>query len=257
MTVVEQRRIDVATSGAARPSAPFLGVSFSQVLPLARVAVLMLGGAMPVSAIPLYVVGWLSMTDAALFCVLPLSLISLGLMLHRSPEGVWAVRGFAAGLVAVLAYDCLRMPLVWAGVWPDFIPRLGGSISGDGGNNALIGYAWRYIGDGGGIGIAFFVFCSVVMAIRPALLTARPVLASVGYGVFIWTGLLATVELPARGEELLFRVTPTSFALSLLGHLVYGTVLGVFLRHHLRGGPPETFPAGAAGRVDSGRPRSS
>jgi hypothetical protein len=227
MTMTAQVRIDVAPASVHADRNP---------APLMRAAFLMLAGAMPVSAIPLYVLGWLPMTYAALFLVIPFALAAGALMLRRSPEAVWAARGVAAGLVAVLAYDCVRMPLVWTNVWPDFIPRMGGWVTGEHGTNALVGYTWRFLGDGGGIGLSFFVFCSAVLSIRPALLTVRPVLASVGYGVFIWAGLLATVILPARGEELLFKITPASFALSLLGHLIYGTVLGLFLRHHIRGG---------------------
>lgn len=235
MTVTDQRTIRVAATSArtAPRVAPSAGLARPSFLPLVRVSLLMVSGAMPVGAIPLYVLGWISMTDAALFCVLPLTLLAIGLMVHRSPEAVWASRGVAAGLLAVFAYDGVRMPLVWAKIWPDFIPRLGGAISG-GGSNALIGYTWRYVGDGGGIGLSFFVFCSAVMAVRPTLVTRRPVVVSVGYGVFIWSGLLATVELPARGQELLFHVTPASFVLSLVGHLIYGTVLGLCLRRQIR-----------------------
>jgi hypothetical protein len=84
------------------------------------------------------------------------------------------------------------------------------------------------------MGLSFFVVCSVVLTIRPQLLIGRPVLASVGYGVFVWSGLIVTVALPARGEQLLFRLTPASVSLSLLGHLIYGAVLGLCLRRHVR-----------------------
>jgi hypothetical protein len=196
-------------------------------------AVLMLCGAMPVTAIPLSVLGWLPMRTAALACVLPLALVAVALIVRRTPEGCWARDGAVAGLVAVGAYDAVRMPLVAAGIWPDFIPRIGGWLTGEPSNPAL-GYTWRYLGDGAGIALAYFAFCGMVLAIRPRLVTARPVLVSVGYGVFVWTGLLATVVLPAHGEQLLFRLTPASFALSLLGHLIYGAVLGLFLRRRLR-----------------------
>jgi hypothetical protein len=238
MTMTDQRRVVVALDRTTASGSTALPRGLRPAV-TARVVLLMLSGAMPVSAIPLYVLGWLSMTDAALFCVLPLSLLAIGVMAQRSPEAVWAARGAGAGLIAVLAYDGVRMPLVWANVWPDFIPRLGASITGGHGTNALVGYTWRYLGDGAGIGLSFFVFCSAVLAIRPALVTTRPVLVSVGYGIVIWTGLLATVELPARGEELLFRLTPASFALSLLGHLIYGTVLGLCLRRFVR--PPSAL----------------
>jgi hypothetical protein len=211
---------------------------------LVRAAVLLLAGAAPVSAIPLYVLGWLPMTDAALFGVIPLALIAAVLMVRRSPQAGWAARGVLAGLVAVLAYDAVRMPLVWTGVWPDFIPRLGGWITGSTSSDAFVGYTWRYLGDGAGIGLSFFVVCGVMLSVRPALVTARPVRLGVGYGVLVWTGLLATVVLPARGEELLFRLTPASFMLSLLGHVVYGATLGLFLRGHLRTTMPRTVRDG-------------
>ena len=204
---------------------------------LGRIAVLMLAGAAPVTSIPLFVLGWVSLKDAALFGVVPLAVIATGLLTRRSPQAGWAARGLVAGICAVFAYDAVRMPLVWTNVWPDFIPRLGGWVTGAGGRNATVGYAWRWIGDGGGIGLAFFVFCGLLLTIRPALVTHRPVLLSVGYGIFVWAGLMATVALPAHGAELLFRLTPASVALSLLGHLVYGSVLGLFLRHYLRRSP--------------------
>jgi hypothetical protein len=196
----------------------------------ARIAVLIAAGAMPVTSIPLYILGWLPMTYAALIFVIPLSIATVAMIWHRSPEAVWAARGIGAGLIAVFAYDAVRMPLVWTNIWPDFIPRLGGWITGADTQNALVGYTWRYLGDGAGIGLSFFVCCGVVLTIRPSLVTTRPVLLSIGYGVFVWTGLIATVVLPARGQEMLFHITPASFGLSLLGHLIYGSVLGLVLR---------------------------
>jgi hypothetical protein len=194
----------------------------------------MLAGAAPVSAIPVFVLGWVSLVHEALFWVVPMALVAAALMVRGSAEGRWALRGFVAGLLAVFAYDAVRMPLVWSGIWPDFIPRLGGWIVGSGGTDTAVGYTWRWIGDGGGIGLSYFVFCALALSIRPAFVTARPVLLSIGYGIFIWSGLMATVGLTGQGEKLLFALTPASLALSLLGHLVYGAVLGLCLRRHLR-----------------------
>jgi hypothetical protein len=200
---------------------------------LVATALLVLAGAMPVSAIPIFVLDWLPMNDSAPFIVAPLALVAISFMLRRTAEGIWAARGAVAGLAAVLAYDTLRLPLVWTDIWPDFIPRLGGWVSGQRGSNTVVGYLWRYFGDGAGIGLAYFVFCGLALAIRPQLIVKRPVLASVGYGVLVWAGLMATVALPARGEQLLFHLTPSTVSLSLTGHLIYGAVLGLFLRHHL------------------------
>ena len=195
-----------------------------------RAKLLFLAGTMPVLSVALYVFGVLPMTDAAMFAVIPLTLISTALILRRSPEARWALRGIGAGLVAVAAYDSVRLPMVFAHIWPDFIPRMGGWILGSSHPSILVGYTWRLLGDGGGIGMAFFVFCGVVCTIRPKFVTGAPMLLSIGYGIFVWTGLLVTVVVAPHGQQLLFRLSPTSFGLSLLGHLIYGSVLGLYLR---------------------------
>ncbi|MEE1760851.1 hypothetical protein [Streptomyces sp. SP18BB07] len=189
----------------------------------------MAAGAMPVLAIPLFVMGVMPLTAEALYLVIPLALLTVALVLHGSTEAMWALKGLIAGVAGVAVYDTVRIPMVVAGIWPDFIPRLGAWVVGSDEDQPFVGYLWRYLGDGGGIGMAFFVFCRAVASFRPSLITARPALLSVGYGVFIWCGLLATVVLPPHGSDLLFALTPESFCLSLLGHLIYGTVLGLFL----------------------------
>ncbi len=221
--------------------APRFDIS-GRVTPTARAMLLWTAGTLPVLAIPLFVFGAIPMTESSRYLVFPLSVAALFIMLNRSPEAAWARHGFVAGLLAVAAYDGIRIPMVVTGIWPDFIPRLGSWILGDDSPNVLVGYLWRYLGDGGGIGLAFFTVCglisrtNVVVGGVPAtfILHRRPVQLSVMYGVFIWSGLVATVGLSDRGSDLLFALTPTSLGLSLLGHLVYGAVLGVFLRRVVR-----------------------
>ncbi|MFF0269918.1 hypothetical protein [Kribbella sp. NPDC004536] len=192
--------------------------------------VLLVVGALPVSSIPLHVSGLLDLRDLAVFAVVPAVLVVAFLLSRRTPETRWALRGLLAGLVAVAAYDCLRLPLVWLGVMPDFIPRLGGWVSGQPGRNALLGYLWRYAGDGGGIGMAYFTFCGVIRRFRPGLVDARPLVLSTLYGVGIWSGLLITAVALPRGQEMMFEVTPSRLVATLAGHLVYGLILGLFLR---------------------------
>jgi hypothetical protein len=201
---------------------------------LTRASVLLLAGAAPVSAIAVHVAGWMPMARSAAYVVGPLVLVAVVLVLRGSLESRWAVQGALAGLVAVAAYDAVRIPLVVLNIWPDFIPRIGGWVTGTGGDDLLVGYAWRYVGDGAGIGLAYFTFCAVVLQVRPTLVRSRPVALSVAYGVVVWSGLVATVVLPPHGQTLLFRLTPASFGLSLLGHLVYGSVLGLGLRRTLQ-----------------------
>jgi hypothetical protein len=196
---------------------------------LFRIVTLIAAGAMPVLPIPLSVMGVMSMTEFALFLVMPLSLVAVALMVQGSPESRCALQGLIAGLAAVTTYDAVRIPMVLTDVWPDFIPDLGGWVLGTEQSDLLVGYLWRYLGDGGGIGMAFFVFCNVVTSFRPSLIAARPILLSIGYGVFIWSGLCATVVLVPNGSEMLFPMSPANFSFSLLGHLIYGGVLGLFL----------------------------
>ncbi|MEU0425228.1 hypothetical protein ABZ235_16750 [Streptomyces canus] len=221
--------------------------------PLARIALslfLIAAGAMPVLSIPLAVSGLLPMHAEALFLVAPMSLLAGALRTRNSPEAAWALKGLIAGLVAVTAYDAMRIPMLLAGAWPDFIPRLGGWVLGTGGTHLLTGYLWRYLGDGGGIGLAFFVFCRMVASVRPSLISTHPILLSIGYGVFIWSGLLGTVAVIPHGAAMLFPLSPVSFFLSLLGHLIYGGVLGLFLSRTVArtttGAAPQPAAMGAA-----------
>jgi hypothetical protein len=136
-----------------------------------------------------------------------------------------ALSGFVFGLMAVTVYDLFRFPFALAGLWPDFIPRLGYWLIGDHMAHPAIGYLYRYIGDGGGMGMAF-------VAIYPLLrrLNANPIVNGVAYGIAIWLCLIGTLIVAPHGQEMLFKLTPLSFTLSLCGHLVYGAVLGTLMR---------------------------
>jgi hypothetical protein len=136
-----------------------------------------------------------------------------------------ALSGFVFGVIAVSVYDLFRLPFVLVGLWHDFIPRLGYWLIGDHKAHPAIGYLYRYIGDGGGMGMAF-------VAIYPLLrkLSANTVLNGVIYGVAIWLCLIGTLIVAPRGQEMLFKPTPLIFTLSLCGHLIYGAVLGLLMR---------------------------
>ncbi|HEY6796914.1 MAG TPA: hypothetical protein VI248_19765 [Kineosporiaceae bacterium] len=218
-----------------------------------RATTLVVAGALPVLSIPLHIAGVLPIGASARDLVLPFTVAALVIALHGSLEGRWAAHGFLYGLAAVTAYDTMRLPLVFSGIWPDFIPRLGGWIDGRGGSNIVAGYAWRYLGDGGGIGLAFFTACGLIGVWQYPWLSRRPIQLGIAYGVFIWSGLLATVALTSRGAKMLFPLTPTSIGLSLAGHLIYGGVLGVGLhRRILAADPLPPGPAAAEAGVPAG-----
>ncbi|GLX18864.1 MULTISPECIES: hypothetical protein [Streptomyces] len=180
---------------------------------------------LPVLAIPLTLGGLIVLHTAADAVIIPFWSAALLLMWRSTPVARAARSGFLSGLVAVTAYDMLRLPVIHLGGWPDFIPRLGGWITASDRPNAAVGYAWRYIGDGGGIGMAFALFC-LVAGIR-----RRLVPWGLAYGVFVWSGLIATVLLVLHGQLLLFRLTPSTLTASLAGHLIYGSTLGYCLSH--------------------------
>jgi hypothetical protein len=207
---------------------------------LARLTIFLAAGALPVLSISLHVLGVMSMQRSSVELVIPVVLLAAWLCLLRAPESVAVMQGALAGLAGVAAYDGLRLPFVIAGVWPDFIPAMGAWIYGGHGSNALLGYTWRIVGDGGGIAVGFALGC--------ALLGWRRHLIATGlcYGIFVWSCLVATILLAPHGPELLFPLTAFNFAASLLGHLVYGSVAGwtygALCRRAQRPPPPPESP---------------
>ncbi len=147
------------------------------------------------------------------------------------------LRGLAAGLAAVLIYDGTRLPFVILGGWPDFIPRIGGWLLDDPDAHWSIGYLWRYLGNGAGMGLAFTVLAPRIVD------RLDPRVAGIGFGVAVWTGLLTVLALSPNGQDKMFQLTPATFALSLLGHVVYGSVLGW------------SWPRGRPGRDGLDRPQ--
>jgi len=189
-----------------------------------RIALFAVAAGLPVLSISAHVFGVMAIHWAALHVVLPTLLVALVLVLAGVPEATVVKKGAAAGLIAVAAYDCTRLPFVLLGLWHDFIPRVGGWVAVDEGPptlHAVLGYTWRYFGNGMGIGVFFFIACAVLRVRRHFVAIA------VAYAVFVWSGLMATVVLATHGQKLLFAITPLSVSVSLAGHLVYGLVLGL------------------------------
>ncbi len=130
------------------------------------------------------------------------------------------VSGLGYGLVAVTIYDMTRIPFVVFGGWPDFIPKIGIWLFDNPDTNWTVGYLWRYLGNGAGMGMAFKMVAPL------AGHWVRQRVAGVAFGLAIWTGLVITLIVAPDGQSQLFALTPATIALSLLGHIVYGSVLG-------------------------------
>jgi hypothetical protein len=132
------------------------------------------------------------------------------------------VKGFLLGVVAVTIYDVTcRFPFLRNGVWADFIPKIGKYLLNQDHAHWSIGYLWRYIGNGGGMGLAFY---SVYPLVRDRF--KKPVPTGIVYGLCIFVCLLITVYLSPSGTTYLFNPSMMSATLGLYGHIVYGSVLG-------------------------------
>jgi uncharacterized membrane protein YagU involved in acid resistance len=95
----------------------------------------------------------------------------------------------------------------------------------------LIGYLWRYIGNGGGMGIAFSLLFEKADSAKINYLKGTV------YGIFIFICLLMVVLIISQdGQKLMFKITPFTFSGSLLGHLIYGITLGALLNKGFLGG---------------------
>src|ERR1700752_1920846 len=197
-------------------------ISRGSALIIARLLLFLLLSTLPLLAISAHVFGLVSQCASATLVILPLPAI-LAVVVAFAPHPTDAIiaRGLIGGMAACLVYDAFRLFTVYVcGAMGDFIPRMGMWITGDSdpGAGAVVGYVWRYFGDGGGLGVAFYLIAFAVGLNLQSSRPSRVVVAAVGFAVFVWIGLIGTVALAARGEELLFRLTPAAVAITLIGH---------------------------------------
>lgn len=200
-------------------------------------------GMAPIGALSLSIFGIWTLPIGALVLVIPAIVSSLLIGLFYPAYGRLALKGFCFGVIAVTLYDCTRIPFIVTGIWGDFIPKIGGWLLSRAEPQWALGYLWRYIGNGGGMGMAFTVPYTLWLARHHRQLPSskgqqlylkltnpwRTISIATGYGVVIWSCLLVTLLLSTHGQEMLFHLTPLSFVLSLVGHLVFGAVLGILI----------------------------
>lgn len=196
-----------------------------------RVAVHVVLAALPLLSITAHVAGLAPMHVSAGLVVIPTALVLLVLGIFvPMPEDRLVLEGLRWGILATAAYDVFRLDTVaFLGWWGDFIPTMGTwLIDVDPSQRVLggvAGYVWRYAGDGGGLGVVFLVGAAAtgLRRLGPRATVAAAVLFAVGP---TWGGLMVTVLLP-RGQQLMFPLTPTTVTLSLIGHVIFGIVLGL------------------------------
>lgn len=183
-------------------------------------------GWVPIAALCLALFGVMPLDVSARFVVLPAAVLAIAIG-WRYPEcGRVALVGFVAGLVATAAYDVTRLALVGVGVWPDFIPPIGKLALADDQAHPVWGYVWRFLGNGGGMGLTF------------ALLPWRGVRAGLIYGAVVCGCLYVTLLFGPGVQERLFPLSAVTAMAAMVGHLDYGGVLGYLVRRWLPGHEP-------------------
>ena len=196
-----------------------------------RVGAHLVLAALPLLAITAHVAGVAPMHLSAGLLIVPATILlaCLAVFAPTAEDRLISV-GLRWGIVATAVYDLVRLDTVaLLGWWADFIPTMGTWLLDLEPDQLVLGgvagYVWRYAGDGGGLGVVFVVLTAAT-GLRH-LGQRVVVLAAVGFAVGpTWGGLIATVALTGRGQQMLFPLTPTTVALSLLGHVVFGLVLG-------------------------------
>lgn len=177
-----------------------------------------------ITALAIAIFGWLPLDIAAYLLIVPSLVIWLVIGILHPDYGKLALKGFIIGILACFFYDSMRFVTITLGLWGDFIPRIGMWLLHTHKPDWVIGYIWRYVGDGGFMSVAFVVGYRLL---KPAL-DVR--IAALIFGIAIWLCLIGTILLAPYGSQMLFALTPITFSLSLLGHIIYGLAIG-FLYH--------------------------
>jgi hypothetical protein len=180
-------------------------------------------GFCPIVSLSLALMEVVNLRLAALYLVAPTAIAAVAIGCWHPHYRRLAFRGLFFGLAATFFYDLFRIPSVLFGAWPDFIPNIAELLLRQHQSNWVVGYLWRYFGNGGGMGVAY------LMLVFSERQRASAIGAGLAYGVIIWIGLIVT-RLNCTHSELMFPLTPTTFLLSLLGHLIYGLALGILTR---------------------------
>lgn len=180
-------------------------------------------GILPVTCIALHCLDLIPLAYGGLFLVLPSLWISMLYAIHDERIMQLVFHGWISGIVAVTFYDLSRIPFVYLG-WDDFIPNISTWLMPSGERSALVGYTWRYIGNGGGLGISFFMLGELLN------MRKNPVGSGVTFGMFVFAGLLSLLVFYPQSQKLMFEITPVAFFGGLTGHIVYGWVVGRMYR---------------------------
>lgn len=200
---------------------------------IARAAVAAVGF-LPITALALALGGWVSLQVTTLFVLVPAWLAMGAIAAFRPPWGRVLALVLVAGMSATLLYDAARLALTHLGGMTDAIPNIGRLLVGDlnapSSEVAGLGYLYRYLGDGGGLALAY------------AMGRRYGVRSGMAFGATICGCLWATLAVMPHAQALLFPLTPYAMFMTMAGHLIFGAVLGGLLARWLPLAPAAATP---------------
>lgn len=178
----------------------------------ARLALIAVGF-LPVTLIAAAAFGVAGLRELAGYLLVPALALTGGVLIWRPRWASTALRALGAGLLATALYDAYRGSFLALGLMQvDPIPHIGVALHLD--PAWVFGYLWRYLGNGGGMAVAFFA------------LGLRGMRIGIGYGLFVCSGLLFVLVAAPYGQEMLFPLNATTVVMAVGGHVLYGAALG-------------------------------
>ncbi len=177
-------------------------------------------GMLPVTAIAFHVMGLFYLQNSYPFVILFYGVLAFFSIQSQELRRRILV-GWMSGIIAVTLYDLSRIPFMMMG-WEDFIPRIGGWLTHTDENFAL-GYLWRYVGNGGGLGITFFMMLHFMKS-------RRWILKGALFGLAVCACLDFTLLVSPQSETLMFPISTLTIIGGTVGHLVYGITLGLLAK---------------------------
>ena len=170
-------------------------------------------GFLPVTLIAATAFGVAGLRELACYLLVPALALAAGVLVWRPKWAATALWALGAGIVATALYDAYRGSFLALGLMQvDPIPHIGVALHLH--PAWVFGYMWRYLGNGGGMAVAFFA------------LGFRGVRTGILYGLFVCSGLLFVLVAAPYGQEMLFPLNATTVVMAVGGHIIYGATLG-------------------------------
>ena len=170
-------------------------------------------GFLPVTLIAVAAFGVAGLRGLAIHLLVPALALVAGVLAWRPRWASTALLALGAGIVATALYDVYRGSFLALGLMQvDPIPHIGVALHLE--PAWVFGYLWRYLGNGGGMAVAFFA------------LGFRGVRTGIFYGLFVCSGLLFVLVAAPYGQEMLFPLNATTVVMAVGGHIIYGAALG-------------------------------